>query len=273
MGPGTGSAPVKVGDRVGIKWVSSACGGCGALIQTPTSPLSSFHHNHDLCDDNVILTPNPAACLAGHDGVCLNQKVSGYFTPGTFQQYAIGPAHYVTPIPDGLDSAVAAPMLCAGVTVYSALRKSQAKSGEWVVILGAGGGLGHLACQIASRGMAMRVIGIDAASKEELAKECGAEHFIALGDAKATEEKVKELTGGYGAHAVVVCAAANAAYAQSVGLLRFGGKLMVVGIPEGEFKPIQSAAPQLLIAKEITIRGVAVGDRRDAIECLDLAAR
>jgi D-arabinose 1-dehydrogenase-like Zn-dependent alcohol dehydrogenase len=62
---------------------------------------------------------------------------------GTFQQYTLGPANYVTPIPESLDSADAAPMLCAGVTVYSALRKSGAKSGDWIALLGAGGGVRH----------------------------------------------------------------------------------------------------------------------------------
>lgn len=75
----------------------------------------------------------------------VGQKISGYYTPGTFQQYVLGPANYVTPIPDGLDSAAAAPLLCAGVTVYAALRKANAESGNFVVIMGAGGGLGHLA--------------------------------------------------------------------------------------------------------------------------------
>lgn len=79
MGPGTESAFVKVGQRVGVKWISAICNGC-------------------------------PACLSGHDGVCFNQKVSGYYTPGTFQQYVCGPADYVTPIPDDLQSADAAPM-------------------------------------------------------------------------------------------------------------------------------------------------------------------
>jgi len=113
MGPGTETSSVKLGDRVGIKWISAICGSC-------------------------------PACLSGHDGVCFNQKVSGYYTPGTFQQYVLGPANYVTPVPESLPSDAAAPMLCAGVTVYSALRKSSAKSGDWVVLLGAGGGLGML---------------------------------------------------------------------------------------------------------------------------------
>lgn len=111
-------------------------------------------------------------------GVVQNQKISGYYYPGTFQQYAIGPANYVTPIPEGLDSAAAAPLLCAGVTVYAALRKSGAQSGQWVVIVGAGGGLGHLGVQVGSRGMAYRVIGIDHGSKEKLVMDCGAEAFL-----------------------------------------------------------------------------------------------
>jgi propanol-preferring alcohol dehydrogenase len=80
---GEGVTTRAIGDRVGIKWISSACTTC-------------------------------TACLEGHDGVCFNQQISGYFTPGTYQQYALGPADYVTPIPDSLSSEVAAPMLCAG---------------------------------------------------------------------------------------------------------------------------------------------------------------
>ncbi|KAK5014688.1 hypothetical protein LTR60_003232 [Cryomyces antarcticus] len=237
MGPGTESAAVKVGDRVGVKWVSAT-----------------------------------SACLEGHDGVCFNQKVSGYYTPGTFQQYVIGPANYVTPIPDNLDSAAAAPLLCAGVTVYSALRKSEAKSGQFVVILGAGGGLGHLAVQIASRGIGLRVIGIDHGSKEKLVTDSGAEAFIDHTKGNA-EEEVKKLTGGMGAHAVIVLTAANGAYASAMDLLRFGGTLVCVGIPEGDPLPIAKAYPQILVAKAQRIVGVAVGDRQEAIETLDLAAR
>ncbi|KAF2760480.1 GroES-like protein [Pseudovirgaria hyperparasitica] len=242
MGPGTELSAIKVGQRVGIKWISATCGSC-------------------------------FPCLEGHDGVCFNQKVSGYYTPGTFQQYAIGPANYVTPIPDGLDSADAAPMLCAGVTSYSALRKSGALSGQFVVLLGAGGGLGHLAAQLSSKGMAHRVIGVDSKSKKDLVLSSGAEHFIALEDTPDIPEAVKKLTGGLGAHAVLVLTAANPAYASAVDMLRFGGRLVCVGIPEGEPVPIKGALPQILVAKALSIVGVAVGDRKEAIECLDLAAR
>lgn len=126
-------------------------------------------------------------------------------------------------------------MLCAGVTVYSALRKSGAQAGDWIAVLGAGGGLGHLACQLACHAMGIRVIGIDAGSKRELATECGAEVFIDHTQGKA-EEEVKAATGGLGVQAVLVLTAANAAYASSMGMLKFGGTLVCVGLPEGELK-------------------------------------
>ncbi|KAF3761773.1 GroES-like protein [Cryphonectria parasitica EP155] len=242
MGPGTENSGVKVGDRVGIKWLAAICGSC-------------------------------PACLTGHDAVCFNQKISGFYWPGTFQQYVTSQATYVTPIPESLASDVAAPMLCAGVTCYSALRKSNARSGEWVVLLGAGGGLGHLAAQIASRGIGLRVIGIDAGSKKDFVLQSGAEHFIDFTATKDVTKEVHDITGGLGAHAVVVLTASNGAYAMSLDLLRFGGTLVCVGIPEGDMVPIANAFPGLLIAKAQKIVGVAVGNRQEAIETLDLAAR
>lgn len=244
LGPGLDEAtsPVKIGQRVGIKWVSAICGAC-------------------------------PACLAGRDGVCSNNKVSGYYTPGTFQEYVVGPASYVTPIPDGLESAAAAPMLCAGVTVYAALKKTGITGGEFVVILGAGGGLGHLACAVASKGLGARVIGIDHGSKKAVAEESGVEFFIDFTQVKDPAEKVKELTGGLGAHAVLVLTASNQAYAQGLTMLRFNGTLVCVGIPEGDMVPIASAAPAALVFKELKICGSAVGNRKDAIETLDFAQR
>ncbi|KAF3398029.1 Alcohol dehydrogenase 2 [Penicillium rolfsii] len=248
LGAGTESSGLKIGDRVGIKWVASACGNC-------------------------------QPCGAGADGLCFKQTVSGYYTPGTFQQYALGPANYVTPIPDGLDSADAAPMLCAGVTVYSALKRSNARPGQWVIISGAGGGLGHIAVQLASRGMGLRVIGIDHGSKAELVKESGAEHFIDItqfpSDDKgvALQKHVQSLTEGLGAHAAIVCTAANAAYAQALPLLRFNGTLVCVGMPEHEPQPIATAFPTSFVNKQYTITGSAVGNRQEAIETMKFASR
>ncbi|KAF2803959.1 GroES-like protein [Mytilinidion resinicola] len=251
------TSPVKAGDRVGIKWISATCTSCPAW-------------------------------LTGHDGVCFHQKISGYYAPGTFQH---------------LGSAEASPMLCAGITTYAALRRSGALSGEWVVVLGAGGGLGNIAVQLSSRGMNHRVIGIDHASKEDLVIESGAEHFVPLlQDAKDAPSVTDSYVTCFRTPTFTVkrwgflrlgwsrvagpsistptiasprreMSAANAAYASSVSLLRFGGRVVCVGIPEGEALPITSVAPQVLIAKALSIVGVAVGNRKEAGEVLEFAAR
>jgi alcohol dehydrogenase, propanol-preferring len=244
LGPGSDVGTVKLGDRVGIKWAAAMCGTC-------------------------------MPCRNGFDGHCTQFKVSGYFTPGTFAQFALAPANYVTPIPESLGSADAAPMLCAGLTSYSALRKCGAKSGDWVVVSGAGGGLGHLAVQIATRGMGYRVIGLDAGSKEALVKDCGAKHFLDITKytSEALAEEIKKLTDGLGATSVIVCAGVNAAYAQALGMLSFGGTVVCVGIPDGQRKEIGNAFPQHLIGSQKKIVGSSIGNQREAIEVLELAAR
>ncbi|EXJ79051.1 alcohol dehydrogenase [Capronia epimyces CBS 606.96] len=249
LGPGTENSGLKTGDRVGIKWVASACGIC-------------------------------VPCLEGADANCISVKISGYYTPGTFQQYALAPAHYVTPIPDGVPSDVAAPLMCGGITVFSALSKSGAKPGDWVVIPGSGGGLGHLALQIGARGMGFRMIGIDMGEKETLSRDCGAEVFIDLSRYSRDDEgtnklvdDVKAATGGLGAAAVVVCTASNAAYAQALRFLKFRGTLVCVGVPEGSPVPIATANPGTLLTQELRIVGSAVGNRKDAIDTMAMAAR
>lgn len=170
-------------------------------------------------------------------------------------------------------------MLCAGVTVYSALKRSNARPGQWVVISGAGGGLGHIAVQLASKGMGLRVIGIDHGSKADLVKSSGAEHFVDITQFPSDDrggklaEHVKSLTDGLGAHAAVVCTAANAAYAQALPLLRFNGTLVCVGIPEHAAQAIATAFPHSFVSKQWTITGSAVGNRTEAIETMNFAAR
>ena len=129
--------------------------------------------------------------------------------------------------------------------------------------------------QLASRGMALRVIGIDDGSKEQFVRDCGAEHFIDITkhDDKSIAEEVIQVAGGLGASAVIVCTGVNKAYAQALDFLRFGGTVVCVGVPEGEPQPIAKSDPPGIIFKQATITGVAVGNRRDAIECLDFAAR
>ncbi|KAI0109088.1 alcohol dehydrogenase-like protein [Nemania sp. FL0031] len=243
LGEGSEKSGVKVGDRVGIKWISSACLSCPPCTETI-------------------------------EGLCLNQKISGFYTPGTFQQYVIGPANYVTPVPESIPGEIAAPMLCAGLTTYAALRKCGAAPGQWIAISGAGGGLGTVATSLATQAMGFRVVGIDMPTKKQSVLDSGADHFVdatAFDDAGLAEE-VKRLTG-LGAVAVIVCAANNRAYAQAMPMLRFGGTLVVVGIPEGEYVPIAHAIPATMVAQQLNIISVTVGNRREAVETLEIAAR
>ncbi|KAH6677265.1 chaperonin 10-like protein [Halenospora varia] len=242
-GPGvTGPA---IGSRVGIKWLADVCNTC-------------------------------PSCLENDDNTCSNQKISGYYTPGTFQQYVATSASYATPIPDGIESAAAAPILCAGLTVYSGLLKSGASPGDWIVVTGAGGGLGHLAVQYASRVMGLRVISIDHGSKEELCKDCGAEEFLDFTKFNDDElqAKVKQIANkGRGANVVLVVSAANKSYEQALGFLKPQGTLVCIGMPEGAPVPIQSAHPARITNQQFKIIGSAIGNRREAIEALDFAAR
>ncbi|KAI1132699.1 alcohol dehydrogenase-like protein [Nemania abortiva] len=243
LGKGSENSGVKVGDRVGIKWVASACLACPPCTETL-------------------------------EGLCFNQEISGWTTPGTFQQYVIGPANYVTPVPDSIPGELAAPMLCAGLTVYAALRKCGAAPGQWIAVSGAGGGLGSIATSFATQAMGFRVVGIDMPSKKQGVLESGADHFVdatAFDDAGIAEE-VKKLTG-LGAVAVIVCAASNRAYAQAMPMLRFGGTLVCLGIPEGAYEPIAHALPATMVANGTSIISVTVGNRREAKEMLEIAAR
>ncbi len=143
-----------------------------------------------------------------------------------------------------------------------------------MVISGAGGGLGHIAVQLAAKGMGLRVIGIDYPSKKELVMECGAEHFIDSTALSSEEQakKVKEITG-IGAQAVIMVNSSNEAYAASLPMLKFNGVMVCAGLPEGNLEPIKTAAPAFMITRGISILGVAVGNRREAIECMQMAAR
>jgi len=81
---------------------------------------------------------------AGGETLCPNQINSGFTTPGTFQEYCVTQANYATRLPDGVSDEEAGPLMCGGVTAYTACKRSAVKPGQWVVLPGAGGGLGHL---------------------------------------------------------------------------------------------------------------------------------
>lgn len=130
--------------------------------------------------------------------------------------------------------------------------------------------------------MGFRIIAIDTGEKAQLAKDFGAEVFIDVNKfdkgKQGTEQiakRIQDTMGGFGAAAVVVCTASNAAYAQALDFVRFNNTLVRVGIPENDLVPIANAFPGVMVANQLNIVGSvsAVGSRKEAIEALEMAAR
>ncbi|KAJ6505344.1 chaperonin 10-like protein [Mycena sanguinolenta] len=239
IGNNTSHSPVKVGDRVGIKWLAYSCLNC-------------------------------EQCRKGREQNCLEAKLSGFTVDGTFQQYVVSYVNHVTPIPEGFDSNAAASILCAGVTVYRAIKYSQTSPGDWIVLPGAGGGLGHLAIQYA-KVAGLQVIAVDTgADKKKLCLELGADKWIDFQESKDIVEDIKAITGGLGAHSALVTAASSSGYKQAIEYLRGGGTLMAVGLPG---KASLEASIFFTVFKSISILGSYVGNRQDAAEALAIAAR
>jgi propanol-preferring alcohol dehydrogenase len=245
-----------VGSKVGIKYAADACLICGTSLSltwgegqharkrqsVPTLPYISYRQR------------GIDRCLIGGETSCKQVQISGAFTPGTFQQYVLSSARYVTPIPEGLDLASTAPLMCGGVSVYAALRRANTRPGNWVLVSGAGGGLGHLAIQYA-KALGARVLGIDVGSKEALAREVGADAFVNFTSYTTDEdlaEKVHELTQG-GAQVVLMCSSNSMAYSQAALWLAFRGTIVGLGVPEtGDVKIV---SPVHFLSDELTYFG------------------
>ena len=224
---------LKIGDRVGVPWLHSACGGC-------------------------------TYCNTGWETLCGSQSMTGYTVNGGFAEYIAAHGNYAASIPDRLSYADAAPILCAGVTVYKGLKEMECRPGDWVAISGIGG-LGHLAVQYAVA-MGYRVIGVDIAqSKLALAEKSGAELTV---NAKESDpvEFVKTVGGVRG---VLVTAVSNSAFSTGLGMLAPGGTMSLVGLPPADFPlPIFD-----VVLHRKTVRGSIVGTREDLREALEFASR
>jgi alcohol dehydrogenase, propanol-preferring len=231
VGPGVTS--VKEGDRVGVPWLHTACGHC-------------------------------EYCMTGWETLCDGQQNTGYSVNGGFAQYVLADPDYVGHLPDGLDFAAAAPILCAGITVYKGLKMTDTKPGDWVVVSGIGG-LGHMAVQYA-KAMGLHVIAVDISpEKLDLARSLGADITINAAEEDPVARVQKEIRG---AHGVLVTAVSRPAFGQGLGMLHKRGTMALVGIPPGDFPlPIFDV---VLNAK--TVRGSIVGTRMDLQECLAFAA-
>lgn len=224
---------LQIEDRVGLPWIYWTCGKC-------------------------------ELCLQGDENLCAQQKITGVTVDGGFAEFVCAPASHVMKIPENISSLDAAPLFCAGVTVYRALRQVEISSGQRLAIFGIGG-LGHLAVQIA-REMGAEITAIDVSEEKlEFAKSLGALNVLNA----ASPNLAKELRSTGGVHVALVTSAAKAAYETAFSSLRPTGTLLVVGLPAESicFPPI------LMAAREVRIRASAVGTRRDLSEVLALAGK
>ncbi|MGA7913868.1 MAG: zinc-dependent alcohol dehydrogenase [Candidatus Acidiferrales bacterium] len=223
---------LKLGDRVGVPWLHWSCGEC-------------------------------EFCREDNENLCIKQKITGVTVDGGYAEFVKAPATHVVLIPDALSNLDAAPLFCAGVTVYRALRHAEIQPGQRIAVFGVGG-LGHLAVQIA-KDLGAIVTAIDV-SGEKLA------HAASLGASATlnatTLNVVKELRRAGGAHVALVTSASRAAYDTAFKCVRPTGILLVVGLPSESicFAPISMAA------SEIRIQASSVGTREDLRGVLAMAA-
>jgi D-arabinose 1-dehydrogenase-like Zn-dependent alcohol dehydrogenase len=209
----------------------------------------------------------------GHDGTCRecrrgdfrncrNVKICGISYDGGYQQYMIAPAEAVVAIPDSLKDVDAAPLLCAGITTYNALRHSGAVPGDLVAILGIGG-LGHLGIQFANK-FGYKAVAIGRGPENaSLAKKLGANDYI---DSQSTNaaEALQKLGG---ARVILATAPSSKAMSELIDGLGPNGKLMVIG---ATFDPIE-VTPAQLISGSRTIQGWVAGTPADSDDTLRFA--
>lgn len=230
---------IKVGDRVAVKWISWACQEC-------------------------------ELCTNGHENICRRRIISGKDMNGCFAEYALAHSDYLIPIPDSISDEDAAPILCAGVTVYRGIKVAALKEGQWVAVVGAGGGLGHLAIQYA-RAMGLKVIAIDGGQdKRQLCLELGADAYVDFFEAKDNlVQQVVEITGG-GSHCALVVASSGVAYKQATQYVRFAGCMVCIGLPNIQTQlPV---GPEYFVGKGIRILGTSTGSLEDTKESLKYVA-
>lgn len=144
--------------------------------------------------------------------------------------------------------------MCGGVTVYAALKRSNTKHGDWVLVTGAGGGLGHLAIQFA-KAIGARVIAVDSGSKESFCKGFGADAFVDFTKFSTDEDITAEVRriAPNGVKTVIACATPTRSYNQTIGFLGFRGVLVCLGLPENDRTPIKGAEAFTLLNNELTI--------------------
>jgi len=221
-----------LGDRVGLPWIYWTCGRC-------------------------------EYCCEGNENLCVRQKITGVTVDGGYAEFVKAPASHATKIPEALSSIQAAPLFCAAVTVYRALKNARIARGQRLAVIGVGG-LGHIAVQI-GREMGAEVTALDI-SDEKLALATSLGAVATLNATSADLAKQLRAIGGF--HVVLVTSAAKAAYELAFNSLRGTGTLLVVGLPAENI----SFPPIMMAAREARIHATAVGTRQDLREVLAMAA-
>jgi D-arabinose 1-dehydrogenase-like Zn-dependent alcohol dehydrogenase len=229
---GAEADPWKIGDRVGVGWHGGHCGKC-------------------------------ESCRRGDFITCAKLQIPGISYDGGYAEYVSVPIEALAHIPESLTPEQAAPLMCAGITTFNALRHSGARPGDLVAIQGIGG-LGHLGVQFASKfGFATVAIGRGEQSKT-LALELGARVYI---DARS-QDVAKELTALGGARAILATAPDGKAMGSLIDGLGVDGKLVTVGV---SFEPFSVSSPQLLMARK-SVMGWPSGTSKDSEDTLKFAA-
>jgi alcohol dehydrogenase, propanol-preferring len=228
---GLGVGGLREGDRVAVPWLGWACGYC-------------------------------EYCASGRETLCPDQRNTGYSVDGCYAEYVLADAAYVGRVPDGVDPLDAAPLSCAGITTYKAVKVSGARSSDLVAVFGIGG-LGHLAVQYA-RIAGASVAAVDLVdSKLELARELGAEHTVNA----AVEDPADAIQALGGADAAICLAVSPKACEQAFKSLKRGGTLVFVGLPADNYVRLPIFETVL---QGITVVGSIVGTRVDLAETFEL---
>jgi D-arabinose 1-dehydrogenase-like Zn-dependent alcohol dehydrogenase len=203
------------------------------------------------------------ACRRGDFINCQNEKITGISHDGGYQEYMVTPAEAVAAIPDDLPAPEAAPLLCAGITVFNALRNSGARAGDLVAVQGIGG-LGHLGIQYA-RQMGFRTFAIGRGKdKEALARKLGATHYVDT----ATGDPVAELQKFGGARVILATAPDSKSMSALVNGLSSNGKFVVVGAGAD---PITVTPVQVIVGRK-SVAGWASGTAADSEDTMQFSA-
>ena len=240
----------------------------------PGVRVGATHHYH-MCGECPECKRDPKE---GHIFCQTDLHTHGLTHDGALAEYLVVDSRHCFVLPDEISFLDAAPLMCAGITIHKALERCELKKGDWVAIIGAGGGLGHLGCQFA-KGMGYNCVAVDVSDQAlELVKELGCADLIVDARKQTPEQaresilevtdpdksvKGRELSGGV--HAVIVMPSSQAAFDMAFVIVRKHGKIIMVSVPENGWR-VDSVA---LLFKDLTIRGSLFSCASDAQRMLN----